>query len=116
MKKLLPASLLLAVCLPLLIAASAAAKAVNVAIGKDGFSPANVTLQAGDTITWTNKDKKKHRAVCRSCPFTSPALAPGASYSFPFQAAGGFTVVDPLKRNKQMRLRVKTPPATVFVP
>ena len=114
MKKSLPVSLLLAVAVPLLIAASAAAKAVNVTIVKSGFSPARVTLQAGDTITWRNKDSAKHRVVCRSCPFTSLVLNKGGSYSYVFLKPGTFTVTDPLA-GKKLTVVVKPASATVDV-
>lgn len=106
---------LLAVLVPLLVAASAAAKAVSVDIGKAGFSPAKVTLQAGDSITWTNKDRASHRVVCPSCPFTSQILGAGASYSYTFLNTGKFTVVDPLNRNKKLMVTVKPASAAVTV-
>jgi plastocyanin len=114
MKKLLPALLLLAVAVPLLVAASAAAKAVNATIEKDGFSPARVTLQAGDTITWRNKESAKHRVVCSKCPFKSNVLNRGGSYSYVFLKAGTFAITDPL-HGKTQTVVVKPASATVDV-
>ena len=74
MKKLI----LLAGAVGLLVAApTAPAKTVTVDISKAGFVPAPVTVQAGDTVTWTNKDTANHQVVCATCPFTSPVLRAG---------------------------------------
>jgi plastocyanin len=115
MKKPLPALLLWAVAVPLVVAASASATAVRVAIDEHGFSPATVKLQAGDSITWTNKDDKKHRAVCKACPFTSQVLGEGDSYSYVFLKVGTFTVADPLNGNKKLTVKVRHAAATVQV-
>ena len=115
MRKLLPVSLLLAVAVPLLVAASAAAKAVNATIDKNGFSPAHVSLQTGDTITWRNKGDAKHRAVCSKCPFTSNVLHKGGSYSYVFLKPGTFVVKDPLNGGKTMTVTVKPATTTVDV-
>src|SRR5262249_14102636 len=114
MKKLLPALLLLAVAVPLLVAASAAAKALNATIEKDGFSPAHITLQAGDTITWRNKDNTKPRVVCGTCPFKSVVLNRGGSYSYVFLKTGTFAITDPL-HGKTQTVVVKPAAATVDV-
>ncbi len=63
----------------LLLAAPAPAKTVTVDISRLGFVPAAVTVQTGDTVTWTNKDTVNHQVVCATCPFTSPPLTPGLS-------------------------------------
>jgi plastocyanin len=115
MKKLSPALVLLALAVPLVVAASAAATAVRVSVSKAGFSPAAVRLQAGDSITWTNKDTAKHRVVCHECPFTSQVLAEGASYSYAFLKVGRFAILDPLNGNKKLTVTVRAAASTVTV-
>jgi len=97
MKKML----LLAVAVALLVAAPAPAKTITVDISKLGFVPAAVSVQTGDSVTWTNKDTVNHQVVCATCPFTSPVLTPGQTYSFTFTKVGKFTTVDPLNKNKK---------------
>ena len=97
MKKLI----VLAGAVALLVAAPAPAKTITVDISKVGFVPAAVSVQTGDSVTWTNKDTVNHQVVCTACPFTSPVLTPGATFTFTFTKAGKFTTVDPLNKNKK---------------
>ncbi len=101
-----------AVCALALIPA-AAAKTVNVDISKVGFVPSATTIEVGDTVTWTNKDTDNHQVVCQTCPFTSPVLKPGDTYSSTFTKVGKFTTVDPLNKNKKGTVTVKAAPAAL---
>ena len=76
---------------------------------------APVTVQAGDSVTWTNKDTATHQVICATCPFNSPALAAGQTFTYPFAKAGKYSVVDPLNKNKKMTVTVAAAPATVSV-
>jgi len=114
MKKLM----LVAGAVALLAAAPApayTAKTVVVDISKAGFVPGNPSIQAGDSITWTNKDTATHQVVCATCPFTSPVLAAGQTFTFAFTKAGKFATVDPLNKNKKSTVTVAAAPATVSV-
>ena len=53
-------------------------------------------------VTWTNKDTANHQVVCATCPFTSPVLAAGQTFTFTFTKAGKFATVDPLNKNKKV--------------
>jgi hypothetical protein len=77
--------------------------------------PASVTVQVGDSVTWTNKDTVNHQVVCATCPFTSLVLAPGQSHTFAFTKVGKFTTVDPLNRNKKGTVNVTAAPTGVTV-
>jgi plastocyanin len=103
--------LLVALAVGLLGAASAPAKTVTVDISKLGFVPAAVSVQTGDSVTWTNKDTVTHQVVCATCPFTSPVLAPSQTYTFIFTKTGKFTTVDPLNKNKKATVTVTAAPA-----
>lgn len=111
MKKMI----LLAGAVVLLVAAPAPAKTVTVDISKLGFVPSAVTIQTGDTVTWTNKDTVNHQVVCTTCPFTSPVLTPGQPFSFTFTKAGKFTTVDPLNKNKKATVTVTAAPPGLTV-
>ncbi len=105
--------ILLAGAVALLVAAPAPAKTVTVDISKAGFVPTPVTVQMGDSVTWTNKDTVNHQVVCATCPFTSPVLAPNATFTFTFTKVGNFATVDPLNKNKKGTVKVEAAPATL---
>ncbi|MFI9810983.1 cupredoxin domain-containing protein [Saccharothrix variisporea] len=70
--------------------AATAAHQVNI-VGY-AYSPANITVNVGDTVTWTNQDTAPHNVVVTSGPekFTSPTLQKGQSYTFTFTKAGSY--------------------------
>jgi plastocyanin len=55
------------------------------------FGPANLTVPAGTTVTWTNHDDIPHSVVATGKAFRSAALDTNDSYSFTFKTAGTFT-------------------------
>jgi plastocyanin len=64
----------------------------KVTISNFAFSPANITVKKGTTVTWTNQDSVGH-TVTETDSQTGPAsstLSKGQSYSFTFNAAGTF--------------------------
>jgi plastocyanin len=66
--------------------------AVN--ISNFAFAPASLTIPAGSTVTWTNKDEEPHTVVSSDgTTFHSPGLDTGATYSFTFQNAGTFEYI-----------------------
>jgi plastocyanin len=112
MTKLLKVIVAGALC-ALAFSSVASAKTVAVDISQVGFVPANVTLQVGDAVTFTNKDTVNHQVVCQTCPFTSPVLKPNETFSYTFSKAGKFTYVDPLNKNKKGTATVSAPAAIV---
>lgn len=54
------------------------------------FAPATLTIQVGDTVTWTNLDDVEHTATSTAGAFDSGLLAQGESYSLTFTAAGTY--------------------------
>jgi plastocyanin len=54
------------------------------------FSPATLTVAAGTTVTWTNRDSAPHTATADDSSFDSPALAAGATFSQVFATPGTF--------------------------
>lgn len=61
---------------------------LEVSISDFVFSPANITVSKGMTITWRNKDTVSHTVSSES--FNSGTLEPGDSYSYTFNAVGTF--------------------------
>lgn len=54
------------------------------------FGPANLTVPAGTTVTWTNHDDIPHSVVATDKAFRSAALDTNDSYTFTFKTAGTF--------------------------
>ena len=55
------------------------------------FQPASMQVPAGTTVTWTNSGAATHTVTADNDAFDSGRLAPGASFSQTFAAAGTFT-------------------------
>ena len=67
-----------------------AAAAVAVGIDNFTFNPQNLTVKAGTTVTWTNKDDIPHTIAAVSKQFKSKALDTGDAYSFTFTTPGAY--------------------------
>lgn len=66
-----------------------------VTIENFAFSPANITVKKGTTVTWTNKDSTAH-TVTETDGKTGPksgSLSKGDTYSFTFNTTGSFAYV-----------------------
>ena len=104
---------LLAALGTLTAASPAAAATITVRITKSGFSPASVTIDFGDTVTWRNADTSDHQVVADNGSFASPILRPGRTYSFTFRTAGRFSYHDAIKPSLRGRITVKGPPPSL---
>jgi plastocyanin len=82
----------LVLALAALPSASAADRAVT--ITGTGFSPKDVTIAAGDSVTWRNTDTKPHQVTFDKATCTH-VIAVGASASCTFRAGGKFNYRDP---------------------
>ena len=91
MPGLLRSSILL-VCLTLPLAAHSSSPG-NVAIDNFAFSPANLTVDKGTSVTWTNKDGVPHSVVFGAAGTKSPTLSNGQTFSHRFDQAGTFDYV-----------------------
>lgn len=82
--------LILAVIIVAMLApASAQAASTMVDIRNNMFSPQEITVKAGDTVTWTNQDPAKHDVDFKD--FKSPLLGKGETYSHTFETAGTYS-------------------------
>jgi plastocyanin len=55
------------------------------------FDPATITVTAGTTITWTNKDAIAHTVTSDTKAFDSGSVNSGATFSFTFATAGTYS-------------------------
>jgi plastocyanin len=61
-----------------------------VAIDNFTFNPQTVTVKAGTTITWTNKDDIPHAIAAVGKQFKSKVMDTDNSYSFTFTTQGSY--------------------------
>jgi len=71
----------------------AAAAGDQVTIDNFAFAPATLTVKAGATVTWTNRDEEPHTVAASDGSFHSPGMGTGATYSHTFPTAGKFDYV-----------------------
>lgn len=91
-------------------------------ITQSGFTPNKVTIEFGDTVTWTNKDTGNHQVLADQLGFpTSPVLAANQSYSYTFTKSGSFGYRDALHTNRRGTVTVRpgisltaAPPAVAY--
>lgn len=71
-------------------AAPAPVTGTTVDIKNFAFSPANLTVRVGTTVTWTNRDSDAHTVVSSNGPLRSPTLDTGDSYRYTFTKVGTY--------------------------
>jgi plastocyanin len=54
------------------------------------FSPTPVTVKAGSTVTWTNKDDEPHTVVSDTGVFKSGGMDTNESFSYKFDKPGTY--------------------------
>ena len=54
------------------------------------FTPATLTVKAGDTVTWANHDEEPHTVAADDGSFHSPGMGTNATYSFTFSKPGSY--------------------------
>jgi plastocyanin len=94
-------------------AATAPTATVTVNIKRGGFSPASVTINANDAVTWRNTDTIDHQVVANGGSFASPILGPGKTYTHTFRGGGTFRYHDGLHPTLRGTVVVKGPPPQV---
>lgn len=72
--------------------ASGAVLAADHAVTIEGFafSPSTVTVQVGDSVTWTNQDNTAHTATAGDGSFDTESLGTGESSTITFATAGTY--------------------------
>jgi plastocyanin len=74
-------------------ASTAPASGNQVSIDGFAFAPATLTVAAGTTVTWTNRDEEPHTVAASDGSFHSPGMGTGATYAHTFTDAGTFDYV-----------------------
>jgi hypothetical protein len=70
------------------------------------FSPASVTVNVGDTVTWTNHDDAPHNATANDGSFSTPDINNGQSASHRFTQPGTFSYICTIHPNMHGTIRV----------
>jgi plastocyanin len=64
---------------------------VAVAIDNFAFTPARLTVKAGTTVTWTNRDDIPHTVAASNKAFKSKVMDTDETFSFTFSTPGEFS-------------------------
>ncbi len=70
-----------------------AAASANVTISDFQFGPASVTVNVGDTVSWTNQGPSAHSATATGGSFDTGVFAKGGTRSATFNTAGTFAYI-----------------------
>jgi plastocyanin len=80
----------------------------TVDITQAGFTPNRLTIEYGDTVTWTNKDTANHQVLADQGAFpASPVLQPNQTYSYTFTKSGSFGYRDALNTSRRGTIVVR---------
>ncbi|WP_246113567.1 cupredoxin domain-containing protein [Streptomyces montanus] len=82
------------------------------------FGPSVLTVDVGDTVTWTNQDTAPHDVKTTSGPvsFHSPMLDKGRSWSFTFTKAGSYGYYCTVHPDMTARIVVRAPATSAAPP
>jgi len=59
-------------------------------LGNRAFSPGDLIVAVGTTVTWTNGDSVSHTSTSNAPGWNSGTIPAGGRFSFEFQSAGTF--------------------------
>jgi plastocyanin len=79
-----------ALIMPLGLITPAYAETIEVKIDNFTFNPPQLTVHAGDTVTWVNHDDIPHMVMSKGQGFRSKVLDSDDKFSFTFAAPGTF--------------------------
>ena len=91
MKKLLLSTVPAVAVIAILTAAPAGAEETQVKIDNFTFSPQQLTVKSGATVTWINQDDIPHVVVSDVRQFKSNALDTDDKFSFTFSTPGEYS-------------------------
>ena len=84
-----------------------AAKTHTVTIEGSAFSSADLTVSAGDTVVWVNKDFFPHTATSKKGGFDSDDIAPEKSWKYVAKKKGDFPYICTIHPSMKGTLHVK---------
>lgn len=97
----------LSVEVPAAAAGAPRVKTHTVVIEATSFQPARLTIAAGDTVVWINKDPFPHTATSTSGAFDSGSIAPEKSWKFKFVKNADLEYICTLHPTMKARVTVK---------
>ena len=65
----------------------------EISIQGNAFSPDNLSIKVGDTVTWTNNDSYAHTVKAAKGEFESGNVAGGGKFSFTFSKEGTYEYI-----------------------
>ena len=86
---------------------AAEAKTHTVTIEGAAFSLADLTVSAGDTVIWVNKDFYPHTATSKKAGFDSDDIAPEKSWKYVAKKKGDFPYICTIHPSMKGTLHVK---------
>ena len=89
------------------LAAPAYAADAMIVMKNFDFSPMDVTVTAGSTVTWKNMDGEPHTVVSADGLFRSPALDQDDTYSFKFEIPGVYKYICSIHPKMRATITVK---------
>jgi plastocyanin len=97
----------------LVVIAPAATADRPIVISAAGFTPRNVTVNAGDTVTWSNTDTRAHQVVVdRVCAIT---VQPASTGTCTFRTIGRFAYREPTQTKNAWRGTITVRASTLAV-
>src|SRR3989344_5769365 len=63
---------------------------ITITMTDNAFSPQNITINAGDTVTWVNNGSAVHTATANTGSFDSGNIQPGQTFGATFNGAGTY--------------------------
>lgn len=90
-----------------LTAPSARAADAMVVMKNFDFSPMEITVPAGATVTWKNMDGEPHTVASADGAFHSPALDQGDTYQFKFDHPGVYKYICSIHPKMRATITVK---------
>jgi plastocyanin len=83
----------------------------HIAIKNYMFMPTALTIEQGQTVTWTNQDVAAHNVVVTSGPasFSSPMIAQGKSWSHTFSVTGPYSYICSVHPGMKATINVTAP-------
>jgi plastocyanin len=60
-------------------------------LGNRAFTPADLDIAVGTTVTWMNTDSVSHTSTSNASGWDSGIISPGRQFSFVYQSAGTFS-------------------------
>lgn len=65
----------------------------EVTMGQRNFVPQTLTIEAGETVRWTNKSAVSHTVTSQDNLFDSGTIRPGGIFSYTFSTPGQYQYV-----------------------